>query len=74
MRFDIVLDLLTDWYGLTWSENELMNIAQYVSSVADTDMNSILDALNSQMGDSVEDGELDGLAMEIFEEWEKNCL
>lgn len=67
----IIFDCLLDWYGETWNHAELLDIAQYIIIHKTNEFEDILKILNKNMGDCVEDGELDGLAMEISEKLEK---
>lgn len=71
-KIDIIFNCLLDWYGITWNHAELMDIAQYVALRNSNEFEDILNGLNEQMGDSVEDGELDGLAMEISEQLQEH--
>lgn len=70
-RFEIIKKHLIDWYGITWGIEDLEDIAQYIALYETNDFEDILNLLNNQMGDGVEDGELDALAMEISEELEE---
>lgn len=71
-KIKIIKNCLIEWYGQTWQDEELGDIAQYVASYSTNDFASILNRLNEQMGDCIEDGELDGLALEIIENLEQN--